>query len=581
MRLMVSKSKNAASLYVVKSTYDKGTRSTKVVEKLGTEKDLRKKLGDKDPYEWAKEYIAELNKQEKENTREVMVKYSPIKQIPMDENVTFNGGYLFLQQLYHQLDLHKICADIQDKYKISYSLNDILSRLVYGRILFPASKKATFEQCQNFMESPTFDEHHIYRALEILSKESDFIQANLYKNSQNVYPRNKKILFYDCTNFFFSIEQEEGLKKYGYSKDHQPSPIVQMGLFMDASGIPLAMSITPGNTNEQTTLKPLERKILKDFDLAEVIVCTDAGLSSNENRIYNTMGQRSFITTQSVKKLKDYLKEWALSPKDWKSSHDTDIYNLNDISNELDKTKTEGDKKRLLGHVYYKERWIKEGGLEQRLIVTYSPKYAQYQASIRNKQVERAEKLIQSSTGKMNTKGKHDVRRFIESKSCTTDGEIATKSVHEISQEAIDKESMYDGFYAVCTNLESDIDEIIRINKGRWEIEESFRIMKTDFKSRPVYLQRDDRIQAHFLTCFISLMIYRLLEKKLDEKYSTNEIISCLKDMNLHQVKGEGYIPSYMRTNLTDDLHEKWGFRTDYEIVTNKEMKKILKQTKS
>jgi len=569
MRLQISKSKNAASLYVVKSTYVNGVHSTKIVEKLGTEKELREKLGDKDPYDWANEYINELNRLEKEGQEPaVITKHSPDKLINKNTQRTFNGGYLFLQDIYYKLGLHKICKEISKKYKYTYDLNSILSRLIYARVIYPASKLATYELSKKFIEQPNFELQHIYRSLEVISKESDYIQSELYKNSLKISKRNTGILYYDCTNFFFEIEQEEGLKQYGYSKEHRPNPIVQMGLFMDGDGIPLAFNINKGNTNEQITLKPLEEQILSDFELSKFIVCTDAGLASNDNRRFNNIEDRAFITTQSIKKLKKHLKEWSLDPNGWSLSGDLKEYNINELDEFNDYEK-----------VFYKERWTNENGLEQKLVVTFSLKYKNYQRTIRNKQVERAEKVITSNPDKLKKVNPNDYKRFIEKVNCTSEGEIANKLKLTIDKELIAKEAAFDGFYAVCTNLEDDTSEIIKVNRRRWEIEESFRIMKSEFKSRPVYLKNDDRIQAHFQTCFISLMIFRLLEKKLNDKYTSSEIIKTLKDMNFYEVSGNGYIPTYTRTDLTDSLHDAFGFRTDYEIVTTKEMKKILKGT--
>ena len=575
MRLQIVNSKNATSLYVIKSIRVNGKNTSKVVEKLGTVAELSKLHAD--PIAWAKEYVAELNCKEKEMQRETIVKFSPQKQIPLDEQVAFNGGYLFLQKIYHQLGLNKICSQIKKNYKISYSLDDVLSRMIYTRILFPSSKRAALELSKKFIEQPTFDLQHMYRALEIIAKEHELIQASLYKNSLKVFPRNTKVLFYDCTNFFFEIEQEEGLKQYGYSKEHKPSPIVQMGLFMDANGIPLAMSINPGNTNEQTTLKPLEKQIIKDFELSQVIVCTDAGLASTANRRFNSISNRAFVTTQSVKKLKLFLKNWALDPNDWKLIGHSKTFHLSDIQQEIS-SECDPD---ILNRVYYKQRWIKEDGLEQRLVVTYSPKYALYQKHIRNRQIERAEKLINLGGAKVNKKKQNDFRRFVQSRAYTSDGETAEKTTFFLNQDLIEKEALYDGFYAVCTNLEDPIQDILKINQGRWEIEESFRIMKNQFKTRPVYLKRDDRIKAHFISCFISLLVYRLLEKKLADRYSSEELISGLKDLNFHMLKGEGFIPSYTRTAMIDDLHFAFGFRTDFQILGDREMKKIIKSTKS
>lgn len=569
MRLSISKSKNATSLYVIQSVYENGKRSTKVVEKLGTLAELQQKLNGRDPIEWAKSYIEELNKKEKEQSREVIVKYSPSKVISKDQQHFFNGGYLFLQQIYHELNLHKVSAEISKKYKFSFDLNAIFSRLLYGRILFPSSKLATYKHSSKFIEQTDFELQHVYRALEVISKEMDFIQSSLYRNSLKISKRNTGILYYDCTNYFFEIEQEDGLKQYGASKEHRPNPIIQMELFMDGDGIPLAFSLNNGNTNEQITLKPLEKKILSDFKLSKFVVCTDAGLASEKNRRFNNEGERAFITTQSIKKLKKHLKEWALDSKGWRLVDHDKTYDITQLDEEIYKDK-----------YFFKERWIKENGLEQKLIVTYSIKYKNYQRQIRNSQIERAQKLLDSNPTKISKSNQNDYKRFIKKTSCTSDGEIADNELYELNNETIVAEEAYDGFYAVCTNLEGSAQEIIRINQRRWEIEECFRIMKSEFKARPVYLSREDRIKAHFTTCFMSLIIYRLLEKKLGDKFTCSEIVNGLRDMNFYEIKGEGYIPTYTRTDFTDTLHETFGFRTDYEIIKKTQMKKILSTTK-
>lgn len=565
----MSKSQNSTSLYVIKSTYENKKHSSKIVEKLGTISELEKKLNGQDPIEWAKDYVEKLNKYEKEVKRNVLVDYSPAKQITKGQQRSFNGGYLFLQQIYYALGLHKICNLISDKHRFTYNLDSILSRLVYGRIIFPASKLATCELSKKFIERPDFEIQHIYRALEVISQETDYIQSELYKNSLSICDRNKGILYYDCTNYFFEIEQEDGLKQYGVSKEHRPNPIVQMGLFMDGDGMPLAFCINKGNSNEQTTLKPLEKKIISDFGLSKFIVCTDAGLASAANRKFNNIQDRAFITTQSIKKLKSHLKEWALDSKGWNINGSNEVYDLCEL-----------DEKDDIDKIFYKQRWIKEDGLEQNLVVTYSLKYRNYQHTIRNRQVERAQKIISTNPKKLKKCNTNDYKRFILKTSCTSDGEIADKELYVIDSKLIEQEAAYDGFYAVCTNLEDDASAIIKVNKRRWEIEESFRIMKSEFKARPVYLQRDDRIKAHFTTCFISLLIYRMLERKLSGNYTCEEIVSGLKDMNFYEITGEGYIPTYTRTDFTDILHDKFNFRTDYQIVNTKQMKKIFKDTK-
>jgi len=318
MRLSLVKSKNTIQFYIIKSYRDKsGKNTSKIIERLGNLEQVKIKAGGEDPIEWAKSYIAVLNRKEKEDNIDIIIKKSTSKLIPKNKQVTFNGGYLFLKKIYHELGLDKICKSISKKYRFEYDLDDVLSRLIYARIIFPSSKLATNELSKRFIEQPVFELQHIYRALEVIEKETDFIQSELYKNSLELSKRNTSVLYYDCTNYFFETEQEEGLRQYGPSKEHRPSPIVQMGLFMDGDGIPLAFSINSGNTNEQTTLKPLEQKILDDFKLSKFIVCTDAGLASNANRKFNDKEERAFITTQSIKQLKKYLMDWALDTKGW------------------------------------------------------------------------------------------------------------------------------------------------------------------------------------------------------------------------------------------------------------------------
>jgi transposase len=581
MRLKVTRSKNSASLYVIKSVYNSKTKSnsSKIVEKLGTEVEIREKLKGKDPYEWAKEYIRKLNEKEKEQKRKILIPFEQSKIIVKDEQSSFNGGYLFLQKIYYKLGLHKICNEITNKYKFDFDLDSILSRLIYSRIIFPSSKLATYELSKMFIEQPNFDLHQIYRALEVIAKENDFIQSSLYENSLKVSKRKTGILYYDCTNYFFEIEQEEGKKQYGPSKDHKPNPIVQMGLFMDGDGIPLAFSINRGNMNEQLTLKPLENKIISDFKISKFIVCTDAGLACEANRKFNSKKERAFITTQSIKKLKEHLKKWALSTDGWKLLDSKKSYDISKLDEIIDRANPE-IKEKIRAKVFYKERWIKENGFEQRLIVTYSIKYRDYQRTIRNSQIERALRAIENNSIKIKKCNANDYKRFVTKTSCTDNGEVAENEIYSIDSALIQKEEAFDGFYGVCTNLEDDISEIIKINKRRWEIEECFRIMKSEFKARPVYLSNDDRIEAHFTTCFISLIIYRLLEKQLNEKFTCHDIISGLRNMNFFDAKGEGYIPTYTRTDFTDALHNTFGFRTDYQICSTKMMKKIIKELK-
>jgi transposase len=588
MKLTVSKSKNSASFYVQRTVRKpNGSITTETVEKLGNLTEVTAKAGGKDPYKWAQEYVDELNRHEYEESKEIIVSYSQSKLLNKGKQQCFNCGYLFLQHIYYELGLDRICKEISKRHSFEYDLNDVLSRLIYTMIIYPSSKLSSYKQSKKFIEQPTFELHDIYRALSVLAEENDFIQAQLYKNSEKVLDRKKEVLYYDCTNFFFELEEEDELRRYGKGKQHQPLPLVGMGLFMDYDGIPLAFDIYPGNKNEQPTLKPLEQKVINDFGLEQVIVCTDAGLSSTANRKFNNrtvngVQTRSFITTQSVKQLPAYLKDFALDPDGWHLAGSEETFNITELDSEDDCDK-----------VFYKDRWIVEDvsqkkqksgvkPLEQHLIVSFSLKYMNYQRKIRKGQIDRAVELINSGRYKQSAKNQNDPHRFIARTPATQDGEICSKELVTLNTDVIHEEEIYDGFYAVCTNLEDvNVEQIVRINKKRWEIEECFRIMKTDFKARPVYVQIEDHIKAHFITCFIALAVYRILEKKLGERYTCDEIIDALRDMEMSHPKEKlGYIPVYTRTDLTDALHETAGFRTDYEIISDINMRKALRNSK-
>lgn len=574
MRIRTTKTKNGRLFYVIKTYYDtNGKEHSLTVEKLGNENDIRAKYNC-DPDVWAKEYVAKLNAKEAEELKPIQVSFSPKSLISKNYKYSYNVGYLFLQNLYHNLGLDQICKKIAARHEFEYDLNDILAKLIYGRILSPCSKTATLRFSKKLLEQPNFDEHQIYRALDVIAEESDFIQEQVYSNSFAMGKRHCNVIYYDCTNLFFDIDEpdEDGLRKFGKSKENRSLPIVEMGLFIDSDGIPLAMCIHPGNTNEQVTLKPLEEKLLSDFHMSKFIVCTDAGLASKANRRFNDLGDRAFIVTQSIKKLKADLKEWALDTKGWRRPGSRSKQTI-DIS-KIDKEKD-------FDTVFYKEQWIDQGTFEEKIIVTYSLKYREYQRKVREGQIERAVRAIESGTVKRGTKNQNDYRRFIEKTSVTTDGEIADKNTFCLNTERITEEELYDGYYAVVTNLEADPTEIIKINKMRWKIEECFRIMKSDFKARPVYVKTENRIKAHFITCFLSLVIYRYLEKVTNYKYTCDQLLETLKEMNMREIMGEGYIPSYTRTEITDVLHEIFGFRTDYQIIDRGNMKKILKKSKT
>lgn len=572
MRVTTSKSKNAESFYITKGYInDKGVSTSVIVRKLGTLNDLLKEHGPTrdDVMAWAREEarIETLKYKKERESKAVQITFHADRRLDYGKQTFYRGGYLFLQSVYYELQINKICRKLKNKYKFKYDINAILSDLIYARVLEPASKRSSYKTAFEFMEKPRYKLHDVYRALDVLGNECDLIQSEVYKNSHFIGKRNDKVLYYDCTNYYFEIEQEDDDKKYGKSKEHRPNPIIQMGLFMDGDGFPLAFSLFPGNTNEQKSLKPLEQKVIREFGCQKFIYCSDAGLASENIRTYNHMGERAFIVTQSIKKLPAEDKAWALDKSGFKRGSDDRLVDITSLPD--DDT-----------NLYYKDEPYTPKKLHQRLIITYSPKYARYQKAIREKQVERAEKMIASGNTKKQRKNPNDPGRFIGTVAVTDDGKKA--KVHSfLDENKIADEALYDGLYAVCTDLlDDDVSEILKVSEGRWQIEECFRIMKTDFAARPVYLQDGNRIKAHFLICFLALLTYRVLEKKLDFKYTCEETLETLSAMNFAEIQEQGFIPLYKRLNITDDLHEACGFRTDYQFITKSQMKTIQKKSK-
>ncbi len=573
MKVDTTKSKNAESFYIRQSYINSEGKSTsKTIRKLGTLNELLVEHGPTrdDVMEWAKEQArieTEKYKVQKDiNT--VLIPLRANKRIGYNEEKRFQGGYLFLQYIYYSLGLNRVCRKIRDKHQYEYDLNAILSDLIYTRVLEPSSKRSSYKAACDFLEKPAYELHDVYRALSVLAQESDLIQAELYKNSNFLTERNDHILYYDCTNYYFEIEQEEGDKKYGKSKEHRPNPIIQMGLFTDGDGIPLAFSLFPGNQNEQTSLKPLEKKVIEDLGCDRFIFCSDAGLASENNRLFNHTGKRGFIVTQSIKKLAAEYREAALNRKGFRRLSDGKLVDLELLGEE--------DYKDL----FYKEEPYSSKKLEQRLIITYSPKYAAYQKELREKQMKRAMDMLKDGNHKKTRKNPNDPARFIDREAVTKDGEIAD-ILYYLDEAKIAEEARYDGLYAVCTDLFDDQPgDILKVSEGRWQIETCFRIMKTDFCAGPVYVQREDRIKAHFLICFISLLVYRLLEKKLEKNYTCCEILETLRKFQFADVAGQGFMPLYKRTMLTDALHSISGIETDFEFITKGKMKEIQKKSK-
>ncbi|MDY5576725.1 MAG: IS1634 family transposase [Lachnospiraceae bacterium] len=575
MYVNITGSTNNKDVYIYQSyRKENGKSSSRIYKKLGKYNVLLERFsGDKEKLmAWAREEAAKETALYNQQRERVSVSFSQTARIPLDEGHLFNVGYLFLQKLCSELRFDNICRNIRSRHKFEYDFHAILTDLIYARILSPSSKLSSYSYCQSLLEPPRYQLQNVYRALSVMAQESDYIQEELYRNSNFVHHRNSRILYYDCTNYYFEIEEESGDKKYGKSKEHRPNPIVTMGLFMDADGIPLAFDMFPGNQNEQLTLKPLETKVIQDFNCSEFIFCSDADLGSAKNRFLNGFGNRAYVITHSLKKMKKEDREIALKPTGFRVPGS---YKMIDLRT-LDETDPA-----VFNTVYYKELPLVTGDMDEILIITYSPKYKAYQQKIRSRQIERAVKMIQSPKNCRRGKNQNDPARFIQKISVTPDGEIADKSVYGLDEERINEEAMYDGFYAVVTNLEDNPEEIIKINKQRWEIEENFRIMKSDFEARPVYVQRNDRIKAHFLTCYISLLVYRLLEQKLGGKFTCNQILETLRDMQMTLLSKEsGYIPSYKRTALTDKLHDIFGFRTDFEFISKSSMRSIISETK-
>lgn len=561
----------------IKRSYRKsnGKTATKIHRKLGKLNALLQQFsGDYDAMmAWARSEAEKDTMEYNAKTGNVSVSLSKSAYIPRNEERCFPVGYLFLQKLCTELKIDSICRKISKRHKYTYDFSAILTDQIFSRILSPSSKLGSYSYCQTLLEPPKYELQNLYRALSVMAEESDFIQEELYFNSNFVHPRNKKVLYYDCTNYYFEIEQDDDFRKYGKSKENRPNPIITMGLFMDADGIPLAFDVFPGSQNEQTTLKPLETKIIRDFACSEFIFCSDAGLGSKANRRFNSFGNRSYVISQSLKKMRREDRQIALNPKQFRrlgSDKLIDISTLDESNPDIYET------------IFYKEVPVVNGDMDEIVIVTYSPKYKAYQKSIRGQQIARAVKMIEQPGRKRRGKNQNDPARFIKSTAITEDGEVAGRNIYDLDSDRISEEEMYDGFYAVITNLEGDVGEILKINRQRWEIEENFRIMKTDFEARPVYVRRDERIKAHFLICYISLLVYRLLEKKLGNAYTCNEILRTLRSMQVTLLSKEsGYIPSYKRTDMTDDLHKVFGFHTDYEFISKSTMRSIIKSTKT
>ena len=586
-----------------------GKKTTRVVDNIGNYEKVSKLAAEQgiDVDTWLNNYLNNYKKEHgisTESNKVIIEKYSDKL---IDKNVInkFNVGYLFLKKIYYSLKIDKIVKTITKKYKFEFDLNEVLAYLVYSRIIYPSSKLKTYELSKNFLETPKYNLVNLYRGLTYLNTELDYVQKELYNNSKSIVDRDTRILYYDCTNYYFDISVEDDARKYtANAKDKKAKPVVGMGLFLDGKGYPLAMNIFAGSDNESTTLIPLQEKILgidantklevEGFDLenSKTIICTDAAMCTDDIKLFNVKNGRSFVITQSIKKLKKIYKEEVFEDDNWRIMGDLkNVYKLSDILN---------DEKKCLENyetIFYKIVQTETKSVKQDLIVTFQIKYRDYLRNVRNGQIQRAKNKISSTTGeklKLST-NPNDYRRLIKEEITTVktkENDNEQNSLNEpkkkekyiykysIDESIIKEEEKYDGYYGVTTNLNGNIEDILKISKNRWEIEENFRMLKTDFESGTIYLSRIDRIAAHFLTCFISLLIYRILENKLDYKYTNTQIIEKLRDMEVYEEKGAGYCPAYVRNDLTDDLHKTFGFRTDYEIINYEDYEKIFQLLK-
>lgn len=587
MRLKKVKAKNGHITYSIIKDYTNisGKRTSTTQELLGDLDKLVERFGSENTFDKVQEYINSLNQMIKDGKEpKVNLALDPNKQIEKDLERSFFSGHLFLRKIYYELDIDKICNNIKNKYQFTFDINQIVECLVFSRIIWPSSKLSTYIQSKKFIGNYDLELQHFYRTLTYLSKEIDIIQKELFNYSNKVIDRDYKVVYYDCTNYFFYTEEND-FKKYGISKQHQPLPLVQMGLFMDADGYPFAMNINPGNTSESTTMIPSEEKILKEYNMKgkNIIVCTDAAMCSDEIKKFNIKDGRGFIITQSIKKLSNKLQEYALDKTGWRIlGNIKDIYDLSNVSEEF--------KNKHYNTIFYKEIECETKSVKQSLIITFSFKYQEYQHKLKQHQFERAQKLVDEINKKNQnvkkrkdiekikiTKNQNDPKRFIKEIAITDNGEVAGNIEYTIDKTVFDEEEKYNGLYGITTNLINDTETIVKVMNGRWEIEESFRIMKDDFDSGTVHLSREDRIKGHFITCYLALFIYRYLEHKLDDKYTVHEIVSKLQEMQMLEFKGKGFVPEYTRTNLTDDLHRFLGINTDNEIITYKKIKEILK----
>jgi len=612
------KSKNPT--YFIQMGIRNGKKTTtKNVKRIGKYSELLAITSD--PLAYAKEQVEVFNREYKEGKIDMSFKVDLSEKLTAtgdtaSKSAILNVGYFILQRIYHDLKIKDFFHEIQDNSKVTFDCNTINRFLTFARILDPRSKLGTFDRLDSYYEQPSFEYQHILRFMDLLEDNYDNYLEHLFINSGNIVKRNTSVCYFDCTNYYFESEDEDdeyvdevtgeilkGLRKYGPSKEHRPNPIVQMGLFMDGNGIPISMCINPGSDNEQKCAIPLEQKITKMFKGRKFIYCADAGLGSFDIRKYNSIGGRAFIVTQSVKKLSTVLQEAVFNDYDYRrlsNDHPITIKNMK----EFDRLEKENlplyndivykviNADRAVDVGLYEEKELKNGRtqmvkskatLKQRIIVTFSRKTMEYQRHIRNAQIERAKKILNNKNVEDIKKGAHDVTRFIKRTSIGKNGEKASDH-YTIDQSVIDKEEKYDGYYAVATNLDDDAKAILEINSGRYKIEDCFRILKTNFSARPVCHRNRSRIIAHFLVCYTALLIYRLLENKLDQygtHFTTENILETLRNMNVMNTQDAFYTATYKSSHVCTSLNGIFDLGLDKKYYLPKVLNKKIKNISS
>ena len=602
--------------YFIQQGFRNGKKtSTRNVARIGKHSELLAITDD--PLAYAKEQVAKYNEEWKNSkvTMDVTINFAEKVKATNDPacaSTLRNIGYFYPQQIYHDLKIQSFFKDVLEGRKIDFDPDLVNRFLTYARILHPGSKLDTHRHLSRYYEQPEFDYQHILRTMDLMEEHYEEYISHLFEHSLNVTKRNTSVCYYDCTNFYFETESQDedyvdevtgeifkGFRKYAQSKDHKPNPVVEMGLFMDSDGIPLSMCITSGSDNEQTTAIPLEQKLVEMFKGKKLIYCADAGLGSYNIRKFNSMSGRSFVVTQSIKKLSSKLKQAVFNDHDYRllssdapvtlaDMHSFDRMDPDNLNLYNDKAYKVIDADNLIDLGLYEEKKQKngkvrkvkmKGNLKQKIIITFSRKAMEYQRAIRNRQIERAKKLLKDIDPETFKKGPNDVTRFIKRTSKGKDGEAASDK-YMLDMDKIAEEEKYDGFYAVATNLDDDVSTILEISGGRYKIENCFRLMKTNFSSRPVYHRLRPRIKAHFMICYTALLIYRLLEKKMNETgehFTTDNIIETLQNMNVANVGDAYYMATYTGSKALTALNTIIPLDLDRKNYLPKDLNKKIR----